>query len=123
MPSRRSAFQAWSPAGGDTENAKYTTAAKYRLNIGNFRVAALGQFGGYEQNNGSDGAWEGQLGGDFRLGPGTLSLDAIYDYSKDAVNIALSGAPTNAQGVPDRVDAAANDDRDDLEQYKRDGAG
>jgi hypothetical protein len=86
--------------GGDTENAKFTTAVKYRLNIGMFRVAALGQFGGYEQNNASDGAWEGQVGGDFRIGPGTLSLDAIYDFSKDAVNLSLAGAPTNAAGVP-----------------------
>ena len=67
--------------GGDTETARYTTAVKYRVNVGMFRVAALWQFGGYEQNNASNGAWQGQLGGDFRLGPGTLSLDAVYDYN------------------------------------------
>ncbi len=86
--------------GGDTENAKYTTAAKYRVNVSNFRIAALGQFGGYNDNNGSKGAWEGQFGGDFRIGPGTLSLDGIYDYTQDAVALSLSGAPTNNFGVP-----------------------
>jgi predicted porin len=87
--------------GGDTENARYSTSAKYRVNIGDFRLAALWQFGGYELNNGSRGAWEGQVGGDIRnLGPGTLSMDAIVDYNRDAVNLTLSGAPTNAQGVP-----------------------
>jgi predicted porin len=86
--------------GGDTENAKFTTAVKYRLSVGMFRVAALGQFGGYQQNNGSDGAWEGQVGGDFRIGPGTLSVDAIYDFTKDDVALSLAGAPTNPQGIP-----------------------
>jgi predicted porin len=87
--------------GGDTENARYSTSAKYRVNIGDFRVAALWQFGGYELNNASKGAWEGQLGGDIRnLGPGTLSMDAIVDYNRDAVNLSLAGAPTNAEGVP-----------------------
>jgi predicted porin len=93
-------FQGGFAGGGDTEQSKYSTAVKYRLNIGNYRLAALGQFGGYEQNNASRGAWEGQAGGDFRVGPGILSLDLFYDYVKDAVIMSLAGAPTNAQGVP-----------------------
>ena len=87
--------------GGDTQNAKYSTSAKYRVSIGDFRLAALWQFGGYELNNGSRGAWEGQLGGDIHnLGPGVLSLDAIFDYNRDAVQLSLAGAPTNFEGVP-----------------------
>jgi predicted porin len=91
--------------GGDTENAKFSTSVKYRLNIGDYRLAALWQFGGYSLNNGSDGAYEAQLGGDFHnFGPGplsgTLSLDAIFDYARDAVNLSLAGAPTNAAGLP-----------------------
>jgi predicted porin len=86
--------------GGDTENARYSTAVKYRVAIGDFRAAALWQFGGYELNNGSNGAWGAQLGRDFRLGLGTLAVDAIYDYNRDAVNITLNGAPTNALGAP-----------------------
>jgi hypothetical protein len=71
--------------GGTTENAEYTTAVKHRVNIGMFRLSALSQFGGYERNNGSDGAWEAGAGGDFRIGAGALSVDATYDFNKDAV--------------------------------------
>lgn len=109
--------------GGDTENAKYSTAVKYRVNIGDFRAAALWQFGGYDLNNGSQSAWEAQLGGDIHnLGPGILSLDAIVGYNKDAVNLGLAGAATNAHGGAYRDDAAAGHDRDDLQQHASDGA-
>jgi Gram-negative porin len=68
---------------GDTEDARYNTAAKYMVNIGRFRVGGLYQFGGYGQGNGSNGAYEGQIGGDF----GGLSVDAIYSYVRDAVSL------------------------------------
>jgi predicted porin len=86
--------------GGNTENARYSTSVKYRYQIGDFHAAALGQFGGYDLNNGSRGAWEAEIGGDIRnLANGVLSLDAIYGFNKDAVNLSLAGAPT-AAGVP-----------------------
>ena len=75
--------------GGDTENAKYSTSVKYRVDIANFRVGAQYQFGGYDLDNGSKEAWGGQVGGDFRVGPGLLSLDAMAGYNKDAVNLGL----------------------------------
>jgi predicted porin len=68
---------------GDTEDARYNTAAKYMVNIGQFRVGGLYQFGGYGQGNGSNGAYEGQIGGDF----GGLSVDAIFSYVRDAVSL------------------------------------
>jgi predicted porin len=87
--------------GGDTQDTRYSTSVKYRVNIGDFRAAALYQFGGYDLNNGARGAWEAQLGGDVHnLGPGVLSLDVIYDFEKDAVNLSLAGAPVNFEGVP-----------------------
>jgi predicted porin len=87
--------------GGDTETARYSTSVKYRVNIGDFRAAALWQFGGYDLNNGAKGAYEGQLGGDVHtMGNGVVSFDAIIDYARDAVNLSLSGAPTNAAGLP-----------------------
>lgn len=86
--------------GGDTENSRYSTAVKYRVAVGALRAAALWQFGGYNLNNGSNGAWGAQIGGDFRLGAGTLSLDAIAGYNKDAVNLTLNGAATNTAGQP-----------------------
>lgn len=87
--------------GGDTEDAKYSTSVKYRFTYGGFRAAALWQFGGYELNNASRGSWEGEVGGDFaNLGPGILSLDAFFDYTRDAVALSLAGAPTNVEGYP-----------------------
>lgn len=77
---------------GDTEDARLTTALKYRENIGNLRIAALWQFGGYQQDNAANGAYEGQIGGDIpNLGGGTLSLDVIGSYVKDAVSVGLAG--------------------------------
>jgi predicted porin len=78
--------------GGDTENCRYSTSVKYRVDIGQFRVAALAQFGGYELNNGSTGAYQLQLGGDIKnLAGGTLSLDVIGSFVQNAVSIGLAG--------------------------------
>lgn len=89
---------------GDTETCRITTAIKYRVAIGPFRLAALAQVGGYGQGNSSNGDYEGQIGGDipvghFGLGDGLLSLDAIYKWEKDAVNLSLTGV-SNVAGVP-----------------------
>ena len=74
---------------GDTEECRFTTAvAKYRVNIGDFRIGVLGQFGNFAMYNPSNGAMQGDLGGDIpHLGSGILSLDAIGTFIKDAVNI------------------------------------
>jgi predicted porin len=82
---------------GDTEAARANTAVKYRLDYMNYRAGALVQWGGYNQGNGTDGLYQGQLGADFNLFgntpyAGTLSLDAIGSYAKDAANVGtLSG--------------------------------
>jgi predicted porin len=90
---------------GDSETCRMTTAIKYRVNIGPIRLGALAQVGGYRQNNGSNGDYEGQIGGDipignFGWGTAALSLDAIYKWEKDAVNLTLTGNPTNPNGLP-----------------------
>jgi predicted porin len=64
----------------------------YHVDIGQFRVAALWQFGGYDLNNAATGAYQLQLGGDItNLAGGTLSLDAIGSYVQNAVSIGLAG--------------------------------
>lgn len=68
---------------GDTEDARYATSIQYGNRIGAFRFAALYQFGGYSQGNGSNGAIEAQLGGDF----GGFSFDAVVSKVKDAVSL------------------------------------
>jgi predicted porin len=87
--------------GGDTEDCRYSTSVKYRVNLGQFRAAAIWQFGGYHENNASNGAYQFQIGGDIpHLANGVLSLDAIYNHVTDAVAIALAGNPLGPAGNP-----------------------
>jgi predicted porin len=94
-------FQGITCGVGDTEDCRYSTSLKYRVNVGMFRAAGLWQFGGYGQNNASDGAYQAQVGADIHnLANGVLSVDAIYSYVRDAVSASLTGNPTNANGLP-----------------------
>jgi predicted porin len=94
--------------GGDTEDARWTTAIKYRVNIGDFRLGVMGQpiggpSAGLNAFNPNNGAISGDIGGDIHhLGPGTLSLDAIGTYERDAVNISMfyPGQVLNGAGTP-----------------------
>jgi predicted porin len=74
---------------------------KYRVNVGDFRAAALWQFGGYGQNNASRGAYQFQAGADISpWGYGVLSFDAIYSYVRDSVSLGLAPGSNDANGVP-----------------------
>jgi predicted porin len=95
--------------GGDTEDSRWTTAIKYRVNIGDFRLGLMGQpisspgGAGMSAYNPNNGAISGDIGGDIRfVGPGVLSLDAIGTYERDAVNISMMypGQVLNAGGTP-----------------------
>jgi predicted porin len=84
---------------GDTEAARANTAVKYRLDVpdpslygANFRVGGLVQWGGYDQGNGTNGLYQGQVGGDVNLFQGSpyggvLSMDFIGSWAKDAANM------------------------------------
>jgi predicted porin len=72
---------------GDTELNRANTGVKYRVDFMNLRGAALAQWGGYDQGNGSTGLYQGQIGGDFNVGGGVLSLDGVGGYAKDAVSV------------------------------------
>jgi predicted porin len=94
-------FQGITCGGGDTENCRHTTSLKYRLNIGQARVAAIWQFGGYGQDNASNGAYQVGVGGDIpHLANGVLSFDAIYSYVRDAVSEAAAPGTTDVNGTP-----------------------
>jgi hypothetical protein len=82
-------FSGKTAGGGDTEDARWTTAIKYRVNIGDIRLSAMGQPGfGYGAYNPNQGAVAGGIGGDIKhLVPGVISLDVIGTFEKDAVNI------------------------------------
>jgi hypothetical protein len=72
-----------------------STAAKYRVQVGPIRLAALWQFGGYDLNNASNGGAQAEIGADIpHVGPGVLSFDAIYSYMRDAVSIAITASGT-----------------------------
>jgi predicted porin len=95
--------------GGATEDAKYSTSAKYRVNIGNFRIGALAAFGGYDMNNGAKEAYQGQIGGDFHVGPGLLSTDVIAGYNKDAVALGFATTGAFPNVVPTGLKATISD--------------
>src|ERR1700683_2043041 len=85
---------------GDTEDCRFSTSVKYHLDIGQFRVAALWQFGGYSANNAATNPYQLQVGGDIaNLAGGTLSLDAIGSQVQNAVAVTLAGNTLPA-GLP-----------------------
>jgi predicted porin len=94
-------FQGITCGGGNTENCRNSTSLKYRVNVGDFRAAALWQFGGYAQNNASEGAYQFQVGGDIATwGKDKLSVDAIYSFVKDSVALGLAPGTNDANGMP-----------------------
>jgi predicted porin len=75
---------------GNSPTVRPNTAFTYRLSIGNFRVAAQAQVGGYAMGNASNGQYQGQIGADF----GDLSLDGVVNWTRDAVSLSsFSGSP------------------------------
>jgi hypothetical protein len=82
-------FSGKTAGAGDTEDARWTTAIKYRVNVGDIRLSAMGQPGfGYGAYNPNQGAISGGIGGDIKnVVSGVISLDVIGTFEKDAVNI------------------------------------
>jgi hypothetical protein len=94
-------FQGITCGGGNTQNCRNSTSAKYRINIDHFRAAALWQFGGYGENNASNGAYQFGVGADIPTwGKDVLSVDAIYSHVRDSVALALAPGSNNAFGMP-----------------------
>ena len=99
---------------GNTEDCRVTTSLKYRVDVGQLRAAALWQFGGYAQNNGANGGYSFQVGGDIpNLANGVLSLDAIYTHITDAVSIVVR-KPAGARRQPAAAVPTADSDCYDL---------
>jgi predicted porin len=107
-------WQGTAVGGGDTEDARVSTAVKYRADVGDnwFRVGAMAQIGGYEQNNGTQGEYGFQIGKDFDLGAsGKLSFDTIWTYDKGAVkSTALAAGSAAYAANPDTLGATISDD-------------
>src|ERR1700752_121689 len=95
-------FQGITAGGGNTQNTRDSTSLKYRINFfDHFRAAALWQFGGYGENNASNGAYQFGVGADIPTwGKDVLSVDAIYSHVRDSVALALAPGSNNAFGMP-----------------------
>jgi predicted porin len=94
---------------GQTENARANTAIKYKVNFGNWHAGVFSQIGGYENGNASTGVIQGNIGADFRTGPGLLSVDVSGGHTKDAIGEALANVAGGANpitGVIGNVNAA-----------------
>jgi len=104
-------WQGTAVGGGDTEDARVSTAVKYRADVYNwFRVGAMGQIGGYDNNNAAQSEWAAQIGRDFDFGGnGKLSVDAIYNVDKGAVKAAALSAAANLK-FPGTLAATISDD-------------
>jgi predicted porin len=80
---------------GDTEVARYNTSVKYQVAYNNLRAAAVWQLGDYSLGNGTDGAYQFDVGADYA----GFSFDAVYSYAKDAVSLSTYGADPLPKGV------------------------
>ena len=70
------------------------------MDIQNYRLAALWQWGGYSQGNGTTGLYQGQVGGDFTFfTSGVLSLDAIGSFGRNAVSTGIFGTLTHCSTI------------------------
>jgi predicted porin len=92
---------------GDTEDARYNTSVQYKVSVGPMRFGALYQFGGYDQGNGSNGAFDAEIGGDF----GAFSFDAVGSKVRDAVSLSNFGQYPLPSGVSlNNLKATLSDD-------------
>jgi predicted porin len=80
---------------GDSETSRYNTSVKYQVAYNYVRAGALWQFGGYGQGNGSNGAYQFDLGFDYS----GFSFDAVYSYARDAVALSTYGVNPLPAGV------------------------
>jgi len=105
-------FSGTTAGGGNTEDTRSNTAFKYRGTYNNFRVGALVQTGGYEQDNGADQIYQGQFGFDLY----NFSFDAIGSYAVDSDHLgtldgSTSFTPTKyPAGTLDAVSATISND-------------
>jgi hypothetical protein len=108
-------YQGAGCGGGNTEDCRYTTALKYRVNVGQFRAAVLWQFGGHGLNNAANGAYQFLIGADISDVPGMVSLDGIYSHVKDPSRSRLPGTPCRP--------CCTSRDGDVIRQHDLDGGG
>ncbi len=86
---------------GVTGMARYNTGASYVYDYkGLVHIGGAVQFGGYEQLNDSNGAYEIDIGGNYA----GFSLDGVYSYTKDALSLSAWGGNSGAFGLPKGIE-------------------
>jgi predicted porin len=68
---------------GTSPTVRPNTAFTYRLTYQDFRAAVQAQVGSYGAGNATNGMYQAQLGADF----GSLSVDGVLSWAKDAVSL------------------------------------
>lgn len=72
---------------GNTELSRYNNSVKYVYSDHNIRVGGMTQVGGWNAGNNAQAAYELTAGFDWN----GLSVDAVYEYAKDAVALGTFG--------------------------------
>ena len=99
-------FSGTTAGGGNTEDTRSNSAFKYRVDVGPFRAGALVQAGGYEQGNGAEGLYQGELGFDAY----GFSFDAAYSYAQDSVKLGTFNAVPPFPDPANALKATISDD-------------
>jgi len=82
---------------GLTTLGRYNTSVKYFDTYGAFHGGVMYQFGGFEQGNTSNGAFEADIG----ASANGFSFDAMYQHAKDAASLSAFGSSAGpGAGVP-----------------------
>jgi predicted porin len=80
--------------GGGSEQVRALTSVKYRVNFANFHFGVFGAAGDLGVGDSAKGIIQGDVGADFHVGPGLLSVDVAGGFTKDGVAEALSWGTT-----------------------------
>ena len=85
---------------GASPTSRINTALTYRLTYEDFRIAAQGQIGGYDQANAAGQQYQAQIGADF----GKFSFDAIAGFAQNVLTFSTFGGATLPAGFdPDSI--------------------
>ncbi len=88
--------------GGNTENRRDTLAAKYRVSFANWHFGAYAGLGGYNVGNADTSVFSGNVGADWHVGGGLLSVDATGSVRKNSIGEGPGGivGPVDINGSP-----------------------
>jgi predicted porin len=103
--------------GGGSEQVRALKSVKYRVNFANFHAGVFGEFGDLGEGDSARAVIQGDVGGDFHVGAGLLSVDVSGGFTKDGVAQALTWVPGalpsgvgNPAGVAQNISATISND-------------